>query len=103
MRGAMCIDGVYGTDAMKPRKPGPLSSRYVGAKVRKPKPRKESSSELSSIAARALYLARQDRDMGRVYSTIEVEDLIRLAASVLSQDETKGQDYRGEHLSPEDD
>lgn len=61
----------------------------------KKKVRKQSSSRLSTLASKWLRRAEAvDQRIfvsGRIYITIPIKDLKSLCASVLSQDETKGQ------------
>lgn len=58
--------------------------------------KEESSSKMSSLAGRYISVTREDLELALASEGDEGDDLIvdirALAASVLSQDETKGQD-----------
>jgi hypothetical protein len=53
-------------------------------------PNKETSDELSSLAARIMYLSNKLKEHGHKYITLEIKDVQSLCGSVIGQDETKG-------------
>lgn len=62
----------------------------MAAKKRRRKARKQSGDKVSSYAARIMRMCNEVIAFGGPFITLRVNEVSAIAASVLSQDETKG-------------